>query len=740
MPTYVVTSNADDGSDGTLRAAIIYANANPGTTITFAISDQTITLTKELPLILGNNTVIDGGNNDITIDGDGDFRAFFVGNGTSLVTATIQNLTIQNAGAPGGFGGGSGDTSAGGGGGAGLGGAIFVMNGANLTIANLALADNAAIGGGGGAGTGTGGGGGGAGMGGLGGEGGADAIAGGGGGGFGIGADGGNAVSSGMGTNGLDGQFTDGAPGGGPGSGPADPGATGGGGAAASPNAGNGGGGGGGAGGASGTGTAGGAGGFGGGGGGSGITMNSAGNGGFGGGGGGGFGGGGDGGFGGGGGGGNTTSTTGLGGFGGGSGSATGGGGGAGMGGAIFVMSGGGLTIAGTLSINGNSVGGGSGANGAGNGSAFGSGIFLEGAGGSVTFAPGAGQIQTVADVIADEAGSGGAGGNAWGIIKQGLGTLVLAAENTYSGGTGLDAGTLHLTAANAAGSGFILFGEGSQTLAIENAALPGNAFGNLIIAFGQGDAINLTGLAFNSGISVSYAPALGHLFVNNGSTQIVFTLESPRGIDFRPMSDGAGGTKIVLGEGVTIVGTGKADVIDANHTVPGQPLPTKGADWIQGKGGNDKISGLGGNDWLQGGSGNDHLKGGNGDDRLEGGKGNNKLKGGRGEDVFVFSPDFDNLIGKGKKADGHARILDFEVEKDLIELDADVFTAVGPTLDASEFRKGKKAKDSDDHILYHAKSGRLFYDHDGKGGKVAVQIAKLDKKLDLDEGHFLVV
>ena len=41
--SYTVTTNSDSGP-GSLREAIIYANANPGTTITFGISNQTITL------------------------------------------------------------------------------------------------------------------------------------------------------------------------------------------------------------------------------------------------------------------------------------------------------------------------------------------------------------------------------------------------------------------------------------------------------------------------------------------------------------------------------------------------------------------------------------------------------------------------------------------------------------------------------------------------------------------------
>lgn len=740
MPSYVVTSSADDGSAGTLRAAIVYANANPGTSITFSdgIAGQTITLARELPLILGNDTAIDGGGNDITVDGHGQYRAFFVGNATSPVTATIANLTILDATAHGGAGGTGGQ---GGGGGAGLGGAIFVASQANLTIANLVLVDSAATGGAGGAGSDGGnpfdgddsGGGGG-----LGGNGGSVGLGGGaGGGGFGIGATGG---TDGVSGDGGDGQFTGGSPAGGPGGGTSTPGHDGGGGAAGN----GGGGGGGGAAGTSGsvTGGDGGAGGFGGGGGGAVGGGQFGGVGGFGGGGGGGgngFGGG-AGGFGGGGG------AEADGGFGGGGGTGSpgyGGGGGGGMGGAIFVMAGGGLTVAGTLDISGSDVAGGAGASGGGNGSAFGSGIFLEGTGGtSIAFRPGAGQTQIVADVIADQTGSGGTGGSAgaWGIAKGGLGTLLLSAANTFSGGVGLDAGTLILAAPDAAGSGVIVFGAGAQTLAIEDAALPGNAFGNLIIAFGAGDAIDLTGLAFSSAISVSYAPALGNLTVETGSVQIVFTMDSPRGIDFIPVSDGAGGTKIVLGDGATITGTKGDDRIDAKHTVAGEPLPTGHADLIDARGGDDRVSGLAGDDWIMGGKGNDVIKGGAGDDRLEGGLGRNWMKGGAGDDVFALAPGLDSLVGKsGVKADGHATIKDFDIDHDMIELDAGIFAVLGPTLDASEFRLGKSAQDADDHILYHAGSGRLFFDADGQGGSDAVRIARIDKNLDLNEGHFLV-
>ena len=148
------------------------------------------------------------------------------------------------------------------------------------------------------------------------------------------------------------------------------------------------------------------------------------------------------------------------GGFGGGAGATTGGGGGAGMGGAIFVQSGGSLTLGGPLTVNGNNVSGGVGAIVTGNGSAFGSGFFLNGSG-TFTFSPSTGQSQTVSDMIADEAGSGGSSSNQWLLSKIGAGTLTLSGTNTYSGGTSVIGGLINFSSANNFGSGLITLNGG---------------------------------------------------------------------------------------------------------------------------------------------------------------------------------------------------------------------------------------------------------------------------------------
>src|SRR5580704_10014319 len=446
--TDFTVNNAADSGPGSLRQAIIDSNAAGGTNRIIIATGLTITLTSgDLPTIKANVTI--QGNN-ATLSGNNQFRGLFIGgfSGSTQtgVTVAVQDLAITNTTAAGG----NATGGDGGGAGAGLGGAIFVANHANVTVSNVSLTNNAANGGNGDSGANGGGGGGG--MGGQGGQ-----LAGngrGGGGGLGVGANGGNGTSNGQSGIGTGAAAGGSVPGGGAG------GASGGGGGGSVPfgNFAAGGG----VGGGSGSGGNGGAGGFGGGG---GFGTTGGGGGGFGGGGGAAGG---------------TGGAGGQGGFGGGNGVASatagGGGAGAGMGGAVFVQQGGNLNLSGPLTVNGNSVTGGTGQNGGGNGSAFGSGLFLQG-NGTVTFSPGASQSQTVSNVIADQTGSSGTGGNAgsYSLSKTGAGTTTLSAANTYSGGTTLTAGTLAVGNNSALGTGTLAFANGT-TLQAAAAVSLGNA------------------------------------------------------------------------------------------------------------------------------------------------------------------------------------------------------------------------------------------------------------------------
>lgn len=470
--TYTVT-NLNDGGTGTFRNALNQANA--GDTINFQSGlSGTLTLLSPLPLIDGNLTI--NGRYGITINGQDTYQILFVNSGN----VSINNLVLSHGASIGGAGGVA--HAGNGGGGLGAGGALFINDTANVTLSSVSFSGNIAQGGDGGNfgsiyDLGSGGGGGGGYNGGLGGAGNYNFSNGsGGGGGAGFASNGGAGYTGGGGGGGFSGQkdgtsyngdgttaTADGGNGGGgfggSGSGgfgglagifgedgsagnPVNGGGGGGGGASVTGtlvggdggNAGAIGGGGGGGGGSNGgAGASGGA--FGGGGGGGGsVVLNghaNGGNGGFGGGGGGGGGTslatttagvGGNGGFGAGGGGGGKNAAGGLGGIGGGAGGANDGcgGGGAGFGGAVFVRSGGKLTITTPVFVNDQVVAGNSGCllGTAANGVAAGQDIYL--------MSNSTSTITNNANAIVSVAGSGS-------LTKKGSGILKLTGEGVNS-------------------------------------------------------------------------------------------------------------------------------------------------------------------------------------------------------------------------------------------------------------------------------------------------------------------
>lgn len=491
-----------------LQTAIITANGGGDSTITFT---GDITLSNPLgdgspflrPLsctatfdTVSRTITINGGGN--TLSGGGSVRGLFARAGTT----TINSLTFSsllNQGGVGGLGGG--------GGGAGLGGALFVANGATVTLVDCAFSSCSAQGGDGANSFGTAGGGGGvggagaegnssyggAGGGGFGGDGGTiSSIATGGGGGGGANGAGVDGSGNSTGTaGGSDFGGTGGGSGGAPGTNGQTPGASGQGGGAGGAgssgvNGGSGGdgtfGGGGGGGGGSnsfvtssgGAGGAGGAFGGGGGGGKAGVFQGDGGDGGAGGFGGGGgcgslgtkngstahvSGDGGDGGFGGGGGGNGpvdlaTRGTVGSGGFGAGDGGESGsalvhgpGGGGAGLGGAIFIQNGGSVTIQDATFTSNSVVKGNAGTPGTGAGAAVdGEALGAEifmMAGGSLTLNISSGTVTFSEGIRGDQGAGGGSGG---GFTKSGAGTVALGGTNDFTGTSTVSAGTLTVT------------------------------------------------------------------------------------------------------------------------------------------------------------------------------------------------------------------------------------------------------------------------------------------------------
>ncbi|MGA8026415.1 MAG: hypothetical protein WB992_04665, partial [Bryobacteraceae bacterium] len=139
---YLVTSNADDGSSGTLRWAVGQANACPGSEIDFSLSSQaTITLStanSDPEIVISAGMTINGpGATNLTVSGGNATRIFFINPGSG-VAVNINNLTLANGYGLGGNGGG---------GAAGMGGAIFQESG-TLNITDAVLNGNTAQGGG----------------------------------------------------------------------------------------------------------------------------------------------------------------------------------------------------------------------------------------------------------------------------------------------------------------------------------------------------------------------------------------------------------------------------------------------------------------------------------------------------------------------------------------------------------------------------------------------------------------
>jgi autotransporter-associated beta strand protein len=128
-PTYIVSSTADDTSPNTLRSAILFANANPGTMIVFAAGNSWngawVNTFSNLPAITGAGTIIDGtaGSAQVLLQASGG-RIFTIGNGVDPIDVTIRNIGMRY---------GSAETQDGS---DAMGGAIYVADNVHLRIEN----------------------------------------------------------------------------------------------------------------------------------------------------------------------------------------------------------------------------------------------------------------------------------------------------------------------------------------------------------------------------------------------------------------------------------------------------------------------------------------------------------------------------------------------------------------------------------------------------------------------------
>jgi autotransporter-associated beta strand protein len=231
------------------------------------------------------------------------------------------------------------------------------------------------------------------------------------------------------------------------------------------------------------------------------------------------------------------------------------------------------------------------------------------------------------------------------GAVRQlGGGVTTLSGHNSYSGGTDIAAGTLDVMTTDGAGTGAITFDAGSQTLRIEQTALSGGHFANVIAGFANVDTIDLRGV----GLATTATLGLNNVLTIAGAPSGPIKLQldpgqSFAGEVFQVTSDAAGGTNVTVAQVINggngnnvLVGTPGNDVIVGGN----------GNDTISSGEGNDNLTGGNGNDVLQSGNGNSVLDGGNGDDILSAGNGNNVLTGGNGNDILTVGNGNNNLSG----------------------------------------------------------------------------------------------
>jgi Ca2+-binding RTX toxin-like protein len=132
----------------------------------------------------------------------------------------------------------------------------------------------------------------------------------------------------------------------------------------------------------------------------------------------------------------------------------------------------------------------------------------------------------------------------------------------------------------------------------------------------------------------------------------------------------------------------------------------------------------------------NDKVYGTVGNDILDGGLGNDLLVGGQGNDTFSFS----SLLGK-KNID---TIADFTIG-DHINLDPTIFNALSGVDDLGPYFKSLNTKTfspfdyANAYVIYNKFDGKLYYDADGSGKGLAVQIAIIGNKADLSASDFVV-
>jgi Ca2+-binding RTX toxin-like protein len=254
------------------------------------------------------------------------------------------------------------------------------------------------------------------------------------------------------------------------------------------------------------------------------------------------------------------------------------------------------------------------------------------------------------------------------------------------------------------------------------NATLSGNSLENILIGRSGNDRL-IGGIGSDMFIISSGTDAIMDLGLGGDSLQVSLgaTVNATIKSAWIASSD-------TLNEGtVSITTKGVAVNVSASTGSDGYSiLNTGSASSLVGSAAGDSLKGGKGNDLIIGNAGNDFIYGGAGKDILTGGSGN---------DTFIFN----TTPNKSSNID---TLTDFSSGVDKLQFDKAIFKSIGSTgtLNADAFYANAGATsghDTTDRFVYNTTSGALYYDADGSGKNVAVQIALIG--VDLVVTDFIV-